>query len=133
MEKYLDRSLKSGRSPCMKPVLHHLRPRERVWLEKAIKIASAQSEDAPGEQIDFWLRPIPKLDFNGNDISTEEESLADGPYPVADPRCNHGTLSDSEVFEYVELMYGQPPLMFVRKPWGLTHEMVGEMLYGVRD
>ena len=102
----------------MKPKVHKLPPKEKRWLDHAIAAASEQSEDAHGEQIDFWLQPVRKVDFDGEDITTEDEKTADGPYGVVDPRLNHGTITDEEVFAYVQLMYGEPPLMFVRHPWG---------------
>lgn len=84
---------------------------------EAAELASAQDEATRGEMIEYWLRPPGRQDFEGRTILSEEESEPLGPYVVADSRCNHGTLSDEEVFAYVLEMHGEPPLMIVRGTW----------------
>lgn len=84
---------------------------------QAAEMASQQPETTRGEMIEYYLRPQGETDFEGRETLSPEEQEPYGPYVVCDPRCNHGTLSDEEVFEYVLGLHGEPPLMIVRGTW----------------
>lgn len=84
---------------------------------EAAEKATLQSEDVRGEMIEYWLPPMGRQDFEGRDLVSEEEAEPIGPYVLCDSRCNHGTLTDAEVFEYVVGTHGVPPLMFMRTTW----------------
>jgi len=89
-----------------------------AWQRKAVAEASAQDVREHGESIEYWLPPSGQVDFNGRVLVTADEDEPVGPFTVCDPRCNCGTLTDEQVFEYVLMTHGVPPLMFQREPWG---------------
>ncbi|MEN6549943.1 MAG: hypothetical protein ABFE07_28200 [Armatimonadia bacterium] len=83
----------------------------------AAELASRQDESVRGEMIEYWLRPLGEQNFDGKEMVSAEEQEPYGPFVVCDPRCNHGTITDEEVFEYVRELHGEPPLMFLRGTW----------------
>jgi len=84
---------------------------------EAAELASKQSEDIRGEMIEYWLRPDGLNNFEGEQLLSAEEQEPYGPFVLCDSRCNHGTLTDAEIFAYVLDMHGEPPLMFMRSTW----------------
>lgn len=108
------------------PIVHKLSTaQERDWQSKACAIANSQDESDMGEMIEYWLPPLTRENFDGEDITPDDEDAADGPYCLSDPRLNHGTLTDEEVFEYCRITHGTPPLMIIREKWGEA-EVEGE-------